>query len=192
MRPFSGASCNGSLSKTPCVYSFLTALVQSAFARQFHSDPFCHCRGALLDPTWFAVVRVLSRRGVLAMLVLIRRRAGCRCIRRQQGLGDHACDLYHGFFPRLISTLDAGLGALILFALVQIAHVTHGALFGCEPDTAQIAGSAVAFGPIVTGASWPSQGVSVDRWGSPDDRGGARGAGLPTIIGRAQSDPLGR
>ncbi len=165
----------------------LTALVMVAFAANSILTRFA-IAGGHIDPTGFAVVRVLSGAVLLAMLVL-RRGGRVPLIRRQQGLGAITLAIYIIGFSLAYLTLDAGLGALILFGVVQIAMFTHGALFGVTPTPRKLLGAAVAFSGLVL-VLWPSQGVAVDPLGAALMIAAGLGWAAYTIIGRGASDPL--
>jgi len=144
--------------------------------------------GGHIDPTGFAVVRVLSGAVLLALLVVLR---GGRVplLRRQQGLGAVTLAIYIIGFSLAYLTLDAGLGALILFGVVQIAMFAHGALFGVTPTPRKLLGAGVAFAGLVL-VLWPSQGVAVDPLGAVLMIAAGLGWAAYTIIGRGASDPL--
>lgn len=165
----------------------LTALVMVAFAANSVLTRFAIV-GGHIDPTGFAVVRVLSGAVLLALLVVLR---GGRVplLRRQQGLGAVTLAIYIIGFSLAYLTLDAGLGALILFGVVQIAMFAHGALFGVTPTPRKLLGAGVAFAGLVL-VLWPSQGVAVDPLGAVLMIAAGLGWAAYTIIGRGASDPL--
>ena len=165
----------------------LTALVMVAFAANSVLTRFA-IAGGHIDPTGFAVVRVLSGAVLLALLVVLR---GGRMplLRRQQGLGAVTLAIYIIGFSLAYLTLDAGLGALILFGVVQIAMFAHGALFGVTPTPRKLLGAGVAFAGLVL-VLWPSQDVAVDPLGAVLMIAAGLGWAAYTIIGRGASDPL--
>lgn len=94
------------------------------------------CRGALSgaqgapDPAAFTALRLAS--GALALLLLTGLRGQARAaLRRASPLGAAALLTYAALFSFAYLGLDAGLGALILFAAVQVSMFA-GALIGGE------------------------------------------------------------
>ncbi len=144
--------------------------------------------GGFSDPTGFAVVRVASGAGVLCLLVLLRG-GRLRLAQWQRAFGAAALAVYMIGFSLAYLTLDAGLGALILFGVVQIAMFGHGAVFGAAPTARQVTGAAVAFAGLVL-VLWPGAGVQIDLAGAGLMIAAGLGWAAYTIIGKRSSDPL--
>lgn len=98
------------------------------------------------DPMAFAAIRVAA--GATMLLILTRGHAPLRG-RRRWGAA-LALVLYLVGFSLAYRTLDAGLGALILFATVQLALMGAGAARGERPTPRRLGGAAVA----LCGLAW--------------------------------------
>ncbi len=165
----------------------LTALTMCAFAANSILNRLAIDSGAS-DPASFAVFRVMSGAAVLWALVLLRGVAlPLRSRRRIVGAG--SLSLYMIGFSLAYLTLDAGLGALILFAVVQITMFAVGAIMGATPTMRQVAGAGIALAGL-TFVLWPSGSVQVDALGA----GLMVAAGLCwavySLAGRSEPDAL--
>ena len=166
----------------------LTALTMIAFAANSILTRMA-IDGQHIDPSGFALVRVASGALVLGMLITLRG-GGMPLLSRQRIAGAVALAAYMIGFSMAYLTLDAGLGALILFGVVQTAMFAYSALRGASPNRRQAIGAGVAF-----------SGLLVALWPGPDSSGDLAGAFLMviaglgwaayTIIGRNAEDPLG-
>ena len=167
--------------------SLLTALVMIAFAANSVLTRFA-IAGGHIDPTGFAVVRVVSGAAMLYLFLLLR---GGRLpnFGRDRAFGALTLAVYIIGFSLAYLTLDAGLGALILFGVVQIAMFAHGALFGVTPTLRKVVGAAIAFGGLVL-VLWPGAGVHVDPIGAALMIAAGLGWAAYTIIGKGSDDPL--
>lgn len=145
--------------------------------------------GAYIDPSGFAIVRVLSGALVLGMIISARG-GGLPLLRRNRVPGAISLTVYMIGFSLAYLTLDAGLGALILFGVVQITMFVHGALWAAVPTRRQVTGAAIAFVGLVI-ALWPGPGGAADPVGAALMVFAGFGWAAYTIIGRASSDPLG-
>ncbi len=145
--------------------------------------------GAHIDPSGFAMVRVLSGAVVLGMIISIRGRA-MPLFNRKRLPGSLSLTVYMIGFSLAYMTLDAGLGALILFGVVQIAMFAYGALTGAMPTQRQITGAVIAFAGLVI-ALWPGPGGAADPIGAALMVLAGLGWAAYSIIGRGGSDPLG-
>ncbi len=165
----------------------LTALTMCAFAANSILNRLAIDSGAS-DPAGFAVVRVLTGAVVLACLVWLK--AGhlpLRNRRRVAGAGSLA--LYMIGFSVAYLTLDAGLGALILFGVVQITMFAVTSVKGNAPTARQLAGAAIA----LTGLAyvlWPSGAVQVDLTGAALMTAAGIGWGIYSLVGRSEPDAL--
>ena len=145
-------------------------------------------QGGHIDPSGFAIIRVLSGAVVLGMVISLRGR-GLPLLRRDRLPGAFSLALYLIGFSLAYLTLDAGLGALILFGVVQITMFAHGAVTGHSPGARQLAGGAVAFAGLVL-ALWPGAGTGVDPAGAVLMVLAGLGWAAYSIIGRRAVDPL--
>lgn len=165
----------------------LTALTMCAFASNSVLNRLA-VDVAASDPAGFAVVRVLSGALVLSGLVFLRgSRLDLRSGRRVIGAG--ALSLYMIGFSVAYLTLDAGLGALILFGVVQVSMFAAGSLTGASPNGRQLAGACVA----LTGLAWvlwPAGAVPVDPVGAALMIAAGIGWAVYSLAGRSEPDAL--
>jgi drug/metabolite transporter (DMT)-like permease len=147
------------------------------------------CRAALgprlLDPATFTLVRLGSGAAALGLALALLRR------RRLAGgtLGSAlALFLYAAAFSLAYVRIGAGIGALLLFAAVQLTMVGWTALRGARPRPGQLAGIALALGGLawlaLPGASTP------DLLGAGLMLGAGVAWGAYSLRGRAAGDPL--
>ena len=141
-----------------------------------------------IDPTAFAVVRVLAGALILAVLVAFRDR---KALVNPRGSWPGAISLsvYMVGFSLAYLTLDAGLGALILFGVVQIVMFAHGALWDTRPKRQEILGATIAFCGLLL-VLWPSSSMPTDPYGALLMIAAGVGWAAYSIIGRGAMDPL--
>ncbi|MBM1690198.1 DMT family transporter [Sulfitobacter geojensis] len=144
--------------------------------------------GGFIDPSGFALVRVVSGALVLGMIISLRG-SGLPLLRRNRIPGALSLAVYLVGFSLAYLTLDAGLGALILFGVVQVTMFAHGALRGTAPTGRQLTGGAVAFIGLLC-ALWPGPGGVADPTGAALMVFAGLGWAAYTIIGRDAQDPL--
>ena len=108
------------------------------------------------DPASFMALRLISGAIVLVLIVLVRNR-NLQAMRAASWQSAAALLIYAAAFSFAYLTLDAGLGALILFGGVQITMFTGALLAGGRPDLWRwigyglgLAGLAVLFLPGAT------------------------------------------
>ena len=145
-------------------------------------------RDAAIDPATFTSVRLLS--GALALLLIY------SINRRPTSLGSHGSwssafmlFAYAVCFSYAYISLDAGIGALVLFAFVQATMIALGLWSGDRPTALEWFGWLVAFGGLVwlllPGAAAPPAGgaalmaIAGIAWG------------VYSIRGRREIDALG-
>ena len=143
--------------------ALLTSLTMIAFAANSVLTRLA-IEGQHIDPSGFAIVRVASGALVLGMVITLRG-GGLPLLRRNRLPGAFSLAAYMIGFSLAYLTLDAGLGALILFGVVQITMFLHGALRGTAPNMRQITGAAIAFAGLLV-ALWPGAGNSSDLAGA--------------------------
>lgn len=141
-----------------------------------------------IDPSGFALVRVISGAVVLCM-VLTLKGGGLPLFHRDRIAGALSLGLYLIGFTLAYLTLDAGLGALILFGVVQITMFAHAAIRGTTPGLRQIVGSAVAFAGLLL-VLWPGAQGAADTGGAALMVLAGLGWGIYSIVGRKSVDPL--
>ncbi|MGB3244161.1 MAG: DMT family transporter [Sulfitobacter sp.] len=165
----------------------LTALTMVAFASNSILTRVA-IEGGHIDPSGFAIVRVAAGALVLGMIISLRR-GGLPLLRRNRIPGAVSLAAYMIGFSLAYLTLDAGLGALILFGVVQITMFAHGALQGATPSRRQLAGAAAAFAGLLL-ALWPGPGGEADPYGAALMVLAGVAWAAYTIIGRRAADPL--
>lgn len=166
----------------------LTILTMFAFAANSLLTRMA-IQGGHIDPSGFAIIRVIAGAIVLGMIMSVRG-GGLPLLRRNRLPGAISLTIYMIGFSLAYLTLDAGLGALILFGVVQITMFAHGALTGSSPTQRQLTGAAIAFVGLVI-ALWPGPGGASDPVGATLMVLAGLGWAAYTIIGRGSSDPLG-
>ena len=165
----------------------LTTLTMCAFAANSILNRLAIDSGAS-DPAGFAVVRVLAGAAVLAFLVWLR--AGQLPLRnRRRVAGAGALSLYMIGFSVAYLTLDAGLGALILFGVVQITMFAVTSFTGGAPTARQMAGAAIALAGLAY-VLWPSGSVQVDVTGAALMTAAGIGWAIYSLVGRSEPDAL--
>ncbi len=165
----------------------LTAVTMCAFAANSILNRLAIDSGAS-DPAGFAVIRVLS--GALVLAVLVWLRGGTIPVlspRRIVGAG--SLSLYMIGFSVAYLTLDAGLGALILFGVVQVTMFAIGAIAGAAPTIRQILGAGIALGGLAY-VLWPAGAVQVDPIGGSLMTAAGIGWAIYSIAGRSEPDAL--
>lgn len=169
----------------------LTILTLVAFASNSILNRF-GVAGLGMDPGAFAVVRVLSGAAMLGAIVLLRgRKAAVASPRVFRRVGSAtALALYMIGFSMAYLTLDAGVGALILFGATQITMFA-GALFGGERLTAlRISGAGIALSGLAV-LVWPADGsAALPLAGAGLMAAAGFGWGLYSLAGRGETDPL--
>ncbi|KIC41502.1 membrane protein [Ruegeria sp. ANG-R] len=165
----------------------LTTLIMCAFAANSILNRLAIDSGAS-DPAGFAVIRVLSGALVLAALVALRG-GHIPVVNRRRVVGAGSLSLYMIGFSVAYLTLDAGLGALILFGVVQITMFSIGALAGSAPTLRQISGAGIALGGLAI-VLWPAGTVQVEPLGASLMTVAGIGWALYSIAGRSEPDAL--
>ncbi len=165
----------------------LTSLTMCAFAANSILNRLAIESGAS-DPAGFAVIRVLSGALMLAALVALRD-SSIPVFNRRRVVGAGSLSLYMIGFSVAYLTLDAGLGALILFGVVQITMFAIGALTGAAPTTRQILGATIALVGLAF-VLWPAGAVQVDPVGASLMTAAGVGWAIYSIAGRSEPDAL--
>ncbi|WP_170753385.1 DMT family transporter [Ruegeria lacuscaerulensis] len=165
----------------------LTALTMVAFAANSILNRLAIDSGAS-DPAGFATVRVLAGALVLAALVSLKGgRLPLRNMRRIAGAG--SLSLYMIGFSIAYLTLDAGLGALILFGVVQITMFAVTSVTGALPTVRQIAGAVIALAGLAW-VLWPTDQVQVSPVGATLMTAAGIGWAIYSLVGRSEPDAL--
>lgn len=167
--------------------ALLTALTMTAFAANSILARLA-LAGGMADPASFTAIRLASGALVLVLLAMRTSGAGLRVWTAGSGASAAALFVYAAGFSLSYLTLDTGLGALILFSMVQATMIGWAIVRGDRPVALEWAGLAVAFAAFV----WlVSPGA-----GAPDPLAAGLMAlaglawGIYSIRGRASADPL--
>ncbi|OIQ45267.1 MAG: EamA family transporter [Roseobacter sp. MedPE-SW] len=142
-----------------------------------------------MDALGFGLLRLASGAAMLGLLCALRGRS-LRQPLMPSLKGGAALTLYMIGFCLAYQGLDAGLGALILFGVVQIAMFGWGALRGSHPSVGQVVGAGVAFAGLAY-VIWPDQSLEISLWDAALMAGSGLGWAAYSLIGRGVSDPLG-
>jgi len=144
--------------------------------------------GGHMDPAGFALMRVLA--GAVMLTLIVRLRGHHLPLwHRARVVGSASLAAYMIGFSLAYLTLDAGLGALILFGVVQMTMFAHGGMTGAAPTLRQAAGAAIAFAGL-TIALWPGPGGQADFIGAVWMVLAGLGWAVYSIVGRQATDPL--
>jgi drug/metabolite transporter (DMT)-like permease len=167
--------------------TLLTCLTMIAFAANSVLNRMAVDSGAI-DPSSFAMIRVFS--GALALCMILAIRGGGLPLRaRGRVLGAVSLAAYMVGFSLAYATLDAGVGALILFGTVQVTMFGWSGLRGQRPSLRQMLGAGVAFGGLIL-ALWPRAGGGGDLSGTALMVIAGLGWAAYTIAGKGSTDPL--
>lgn len=141
-----------------------------------------------LAPTDFAAVRTASGAVVLAALSLGLGR-GLPLATPRRWAGALALSVYMIGFSLAYRTLDAGLGALILFGVVQVSMFAWTALRGTPATRRQMIGAAIAFAGLAY-VLWPGAGAQTPPLGAALMVAAGIGWAGYTLLGKGEPDAL--
>lgn len=163
-----------------------SAFLLTALAMVFFAANSVLGRWALADgeagPAAFALLRLLS--GAICLGLLVRARGGTLTGGWRPAL---ALLGYVVFFTYAYLALPAGLGALILFVMVQMTMLGAGLLSGERPSVRMSAGAAVALAGLVALLA-PGQ-VSAPLWAALTMAAAGICWGVYSVFGRSAGDP---
>ena len=166
----------------------LTLLVLVAFAANSILNRMA-LAGGEAGPAAFAAIRVIS--GALALAVLARLMAqpmGLRTAKRPWAAG--ALWLYVLGFSFAYLTLDAGVGALVLFGGVQVTMFAGALVMGERPSVLRWAGMGLGMAGLLW-LCWPVGGAALPLSGVALMASASVGWGIYSLLGRGASAPLG-
>ena len=165
----------------------LAALTMVAFAANSVLNRLGLSDG-MMDPTSFAVIRLVSGAVALCALVLLGGRK-VPLLKRARIVGSASLAVYMIGFSLAYLTLDAGVGALILFGVVQLTLFFYVVYKGDPLPRTRWQGAGVAMIGLayllLPGASAPDIGGALLMIAA------AIGWGFYTLAGRAEADALG-
>lgn len=170
----------------------LVALTMVAFAANSVLNRAALAGGGM-GAVAFGAIRLVAGAGMLALICGLWRGGlplrGSRGARgRAAGVG--ALLLYLFGFSYAYDALDAGLGALILFGMVQITMFAGGLRAGDRPPPRRWIGAALALGGLVW-LLWPGGPTELSLVHSLAMALAGVGWGLYSLIGRGATDALG-
>lgn len=165
----------------------LIALTMTAFAANSVLNRAAVGPG-LIDATGFGTVRLWSGALCLAALCLLTRR-GLALGGPGRLAGVAGLILYIYGFSLAYRGLDAGLGALILFGMVQITMFAGAIAGGERPPLLRWLGAALAFAGLAW-LLWPGAGSAVSPLHGLAMLAAGLGWGIYSLAGRKARDPL--
>ncbi|MFL4470331.1 DMT family transporter [Tateyamaria armeniaca] len=165
----------------------LTCITMVAFAANSVLNRLAVDSGAI-DPSSFAMIRVLAGAVALCMILTVRG-GGLPVAGRGRLVGAASLAAYMIGFSLAYVTLNAGLGALILFGTVQVVMFAWSALRGAAPTARQLGGAGIAFAGLVL-ALWPRDGSGGDLVGASLMIMAGIGWAIYTLAGKGSADPL--
>ncbi len=144
---------------------------------------------ASADPASFAVVRVAA--GALMLCVLLRLQGGTLRLglHRRRWIGAGALAVYMAGFSLGYLTLDAGIGALLLFGVVQVSMLAITAARGAAATARQILGASIAMVGLAV-VLWPTGAWQVAPSGAAFMLAAGIGWGIYTLAGQSEPDAL--
>lgn len=166
----------------------LTALTMTAFA----ANSILNRLGVAsygMDPMAFAVIRTLAGAVMLTVLVMIRRAGGLNLWTAKRGAGAIALALYMIGFSWSYLTLGAGLGALILFGVLQVVMFGWAVFEGQRIAPIRWIGASVAMVGLVV-LLWPGGGAAVPMAGAAAMVLAGVAWAAYTLLGRGEADAL--
>lgn len=165
----------------------LTALTMVAFAANSVLNRLALAEGEI-GPGGFALVRVAAGVAVLALLLILRERGLPRPARPQLAAIAGLTAYMLGFSFAYVS-MDAGLGALVLFGCVQITMFLGALSEGDSPPLQRWAGMGLAMAGLAL-LTYPSGPVEIGAGALVLMGCAAVGWGVYSLAGRRVSDPL--
>lgn len=165
----------------------VTVLTMIAFAANSVLNRMALAGGAI-DAVSFGTIRLLAGAVTLAVLCVLLR-GGLRLGGPGRLTGVLSLLVYIYGFSLAYNALDAGLGALILFGVVQITMFAGGLVAQEAMPARRWIGAALAFGGLVW-LLWPGTGMAVSLPHSLLMAAAGVGWGLYSLAGRQAGDPL--
>lgn len=167
----------------------LTALTMTAFASNSLLNRI-GVAGYGMDPLDFAAIRVVAGALMLWALVLPRRAAYPPMRTGKRLAGAVTLTVYMLGFSWAYISLDAGLGALILFGVLQVVIFGWAVIGGQQVPALRWLGAAIALVGLCV-LLWPSGAAAVPLGGAIAMSIAAVGWAAYTLLGRGETDALG-
>ncbi|MCG7627648.1 DMT family transporter [Epibacterium sp. MM17-32] len=165
----------------------LTCIVMVAFAANSILGRWAIGPGHM-DATGFGLLRLASGAGMLWLLCLWQGQRPAEGWRRSLA-GGAALTLYMVGFSVAYVALDAGLGALVLFGVVQVSMFAWSLLHRQPVSALQLCGAALALLGLAY-VVWPGGTVQAPLWAVLTMAAGGLGWGIYSLIGRGARAPL--
>jgi len=165
----------------------LTCLTMTAFAANSVLNRMALAGGSI-DAASFGSIRLIAGAVMLAGLCLVLR-GGVRLGGTGRVMGVLALLVYMYGFSAAYTALDAGLGALILFGVVQITMFAGGLLAGEATPPRRWIGAALAFAGLAW-LLWPGAGPQISVPHGLSMALAGVGWGLYSLTGRREPDAL--
>ncbi|HAW46319.1 MAG TPA: EamA family transporter, partial [Roseovarius sp.] len=165
----------------------LTSLTMIAFAANSVLNRMALAGGSI-DAASFGTIRLIAGAVMLGGLG-IALRGGLRLGGAGRAIGVLALLVYIYGFSAAYTALDAGLGALILFGVVQITMFAGGLVAGEATPTRRWIGAALAFAGLIW-LLWPGAGPQVSVLHGLSMAAAGVGWGLYSLAGRREPDAL--
>lgn len=165
----------------------LTALTMIAFAANSVLNRMALAGGGI-DAMSFGTIRLIAGAAMLGALSLALR-GGVRLGGKGRIAGVAALLLYIYGFSTAYTVLDAGLGALILFGVVQITMFAGGLIAREAVPPRRALGAALAFAGLVW-LLWPGAGPQVSLVHGLMMAAAGLGWGIYSLAGRRSTDAL--
>ncbi|PTX56981.1 threonine/homoserine efflux transporter RhtA [Litoreibacter ponti] len=166
----------------------LTALTMVAFAANSVLNKLGVARGDMA-PLDFAMLRTWA--GAVMLLALVRLRAPAATSERGSLAGTAALLVYMLGFSLAYASLDAGVGALILFGVVQITMFAAALRAREAIPVLRYFGCFVAFAGLAA-LLWPAGNAAPDLLGGALMAAAGIGWGVYTLLGKGAAQPLVR
>jgi len=165
----------------------LTSLTMVAFAANSVLNRMAIVDGGM-DAVLFAVVRLLCGAAILALVLFWQRKAfDFSALRRPAGV--ISLLVYLLGFSLAYVVLPSGVGALLLFGMVQITMFAAAVRGGDRIPAARWMGTALAFGGLCW-MLWPQPGADTPFLAMASMLIAGIGWGVYSLVGRGANDPV--
>jgi drug/metabolite transporter (DMT)-like permease len=165
----------------------LTALTMTAFAANSVLNRMALAGGSI-DAASFGTIRLIAGAAMLGGLCLVLR-GGLRLGGAGRAMGVLALLVYMYGFSAAYTALDAGLGALILFGVVQITMFAGGLIAGEATPPRRWIGAGLALAGLAW-LLWPGTGPQISVPHGLSMALAGVGWGLYSLTGRREPDAL--
>ena len=165
----------------------LTCLVMIAFAANSILGRWA-IGSEYMDATGFGLLRLASGAAALWLMCAVQGQRPAED-RWRSIAGGAALTLYMIGFSVAYAALDAGLGALILFGVVQVSMFGWGIARRQPVAGLQVIGAVIALAGLAY-VVWPGGDVQAPLWAVVCMGGGGLGWGIYSLLGRGASSPL--